>query len=88
MSCLRKAERVPKANRSAWFDVNAYAADEQWCAANIRDVRYESLFNSLHPICEFHSVTDEDDYIGPFEALQRAQDLRQSCLEDSHDVSY
>ena len=88
VSCLRKAERVPKASRSVWFDVNAYAADEQWCAANIRDVRYESLFNSLHPICEFHSVTDEDDYIGPFEALQRAQDLRQSCLEDSHDVSY
>ena len=85
LTCLKKAERVPWRNRSVRFDVdvNAYAAEEfQGCAAYNQQPQFEHLFNSMHSICDHHTIMNEKDYMSPCGAIRRAQELRASCIED------
>ena len=90
LTCLKKAERVPSEGRSVRFDdaVNAYAAvDFQGCAAHSHQPQFDNLFNSMHPICELHTVQLEQDYVSPFDAIRNAQQLHASCIDDEYLIS-
>ena len=90
LTCLKKAERVPSEGRSVRFDaaVNAYAAvDLQGCAAHSHQPQFENLFNSMHSMCERHTVQLEHDYVSPFDAIRSAQQLHASCIDDDYQIS-